>query len=204
MKKLLVVVAVLTFTMGSAFAQKGSWYLGTSAMTSATALGEDPTAFVTGFMMDKEGDAKTSVFGIAPEAGYFVSDKLSVGLGVGFNLTSEKANSDADAVKTTAFGVNPYVRYFLISKGNFGFYLQGGLSYVSSKLDVDGADAYNIFYVGINPGVSYKLTDNFGINASFGNLGYTDFGKNDADESVSNFGLNVDMTSLRFGLFWAF
>jgi len=204
MKKVLVLVAVFALTMGSAFAQKGTWYVGTSAMTSVTDLEEPGTAFVTGFIVGKAkdpffgDDLTVTSFGIAPEAGYFLSDKFSVGLGVAFNLTKVSEDRRGD-VKTTSFGINPYARYFLISKGNFGFYMQGGLSYVSSKDDSDDAEAFNTFYIGINPGVCYKLGDNFGVTASFGNLGYTSYG-----EDVSAFGLNVDMSSLRFGLHYSF
>ena len=197
MKKVLVVVLVSVLTMGSAFAQKGAWYIGTSAMTSVATFDNPGTAFTTGFMMDKAGDEQTMCFGIAPDAGYFVSDKFSVGLGVAFNLTSWKVDSDTDAVNTTAFGINPYARYFFISKGNFGLYLQGGLSYVSSK--VEDLDAVNTFYIGINPGIAYTLGSNFGITASFGNLGYTNYA-----EEVSRFGLNVDASSLRIGLHYSF
>ena len=197
MKKVLVLVVVFVLAMGSAFAQKGSWYIGTSAMTSIDLDFGWESAFVTGFMMAKVDDETATSFGIAPEAGYFLSDKFSVGLGVAFNLT--KLPVFGRDVKTTAFGVNPYVRYFAISKGNFGFYLQGGLSFVSTKADYEGAAALNTFYIGINPGVSYKLGDKFGLTAAFGNLGYASYG-----EDVSEFGLNIDMSSLRFGLHYSF
>ena len=193
MKKVLVVVLVSVLTMGSAFAQKGTWYLGTSAMTSQKA------SFVTGFMFDKYDEAQTLTLGIAPDAGYFVADKFSIGLGLAFNLTSDKIDSDADAVNTIAIGFNPYARYFMISKGNFGFYLQGGFSFVTSMVDIDGVDPVNTFYIGINPGISYSLGKHFGLTAAFGNLGYTSYNK-DHD----NFGLNVDMSSLKFGLSWLF
>ena len=207
MKKVLVVLVLVVLTMGSAFAQKGTWYIGTSAMTSLTDLDDPGSAFVTGVMVGKVDDATATCFGIAPDAGYFVSDKFSVGLGVAFNLMSEKANKDADAFKTTSFGVNPYVRYFAISKGNFGLYLQGGLSFISCTADEPdpitwkpkSGDAFNVFNIGINPGISYKLGDNFGVTAAFGYLGYASVG-----DDASAFGLNVDMSTLRFGLSWSF
>ncbi|MCL2510493.1 MAG: porin family protein [Bacteroidales bacterium] len=207
MKKVLVVVFVLA--MGSAFAQTGSWYVGTSAMTPFQG---DDAVFTTGFLMENSpGDVTKTTFGIAPEVGYFVTDKLSVGLGVGFNLISDKAGKDADALKTTAFGVNPYARYFLISAGNFSFYVQGGLSYVSSTaeyiagVDADGkakiekADAINTLEIGFNPGIAYKLGDKFGLTASFGKLYYKDLG-----EDTNELGLKIDASSLKLGLHYSF
>ena len=111
-------------------------------------------------------------------------------------------------MNTNSWGINPYARYFAISKGNFGFYLQGGVSYVSYGDDVHlyqniDDEEYllikNTFYVGINPGISYKLGERFRLTAAFGNLGYTHYG-----EDLSRFALNVDMSSLRFGLYWSF
>ena len=206
MKKVLL-ITVLILATGSAFAQKRTGYIGTNAMTAVSIFDHPGIAFVTGFVIHKVGEATSMSIGIAPEVGYFVSDKLSLGLAVAFNHTSLKYNT-MNTYSWGSWGINPYVRYFAISKGNFGFYLQGGVSYVFYGDDeylyqnIDDEEYLlikNIFYVGINPGISYKLGDSFGLTAAFGNLGYTYYG-----EDLSRFGLNVDMSSLRFGLFWTF
>ncbi|MCX2740282.1 hypothetical protein [Pontibacter anaerobius] len=63
----------------------------------------------------------------------------------------------------------------------------------------------NNFRAGVSPGISFFPTSKFGLSASFGFLGYTQYKidhKNSqyADYKTSNFGLDFNSSSLNFGL----
>ncbi len=187
MKKILAIAAVMVMAAGSAFAQKGSWYIGTTGINPGLSGSMNMgSSFVTGFNYSEVGGVKTTTIGLAPEAGVFVSDKWVVGLGLAYNYVSVK-----DGGSDSYFGVNPYARYYAYKFGKFGFYLQGGFELWN------GNDA-TTWSVNIKPGVQYGISERFAINATFGKLGYFDY---DGD---SEFALDLDGSSLNFGLTYKF
>lgn len=203
MKKFLTLAVVAVMAV-SASAQKGSMYIGTGNITMWNA-DEDGyisgSNMITGFSYTKSGDVKTTEFGLAPEFGYFFADNMAVGISVGFNHGKVDYGVDGvDDGKLTAFSVAPYFRYFLVQKGNFGLYLQGGGQYTS--VDDDSDDKTNYFNIGILPGISYSFSDKFSATASLGWLGYENTKK--GDRKLNEFGLNLDGSSLKFGLYYNF
>ncbi len=197
MKKFLVLAAVvLGLGVTSANAQAGKVYIGTTGVSlgQGTVQAFDGTGkmLITGFQISD----KYTAFGLAPELGYFVSDNLALGIGLGFTSISGDA-AEASGDKGTAFGVAPYLRWFAHKSGAFSFYVQGGLDYANIKLD--GQDAVNSFRIGVLPGVAYGLSEHFSINANFGWLGYSK-----VKDVKGTFALDVDMNTLGFGLSYIF
>jgi len=195
MKKILTIAAALFIVAGSASAQGGSFYLGFSGINPFRIY--EPMDFDsglgrTGIVYTKDGDKKTLSFGLAPEFGYFISDRFAVGLGAGFNYFSYK-EGDNDSEGTIIWGVNPYARFYPVKIDRFGMYLQLGFNYYSSKRE--GHDATDRFSVGITPGISYYVSDRVAIHATFGFLGYAHL-----DKGMDAFGLNLDGNTLFFGL----
>ncbi len=203
MKKFFTLAIVLLAAV-TVSAQKGTFYLGTSGMNpfayavENSAEATKPFTFspMTGFSsLETEEGTKLTNWGLAPEIGYFVTDKLAVGLGLFYTSSCYDLNEEGiDKLTLNTFGVNPYVRYHFIAKGAFKMYGQADFIYASAKQDADGAESTDFFSVGVKPGVSYNLSDCFAINATFGNLGYEDM-----KDTYSRFGLNLDMSSLKFG-----
>jgi len=192
MKKTLAIVAALIMA-GGAFAQKGTFYLGATGITFP--MGPSESTFITGVVYNKNGSNSMTAFGIAPELGYFISDKWALGLGVGFNYYSmDNGSSSSNAI---TWGVNPYICYYAVTMDKFNLYFQGDLSYTSNK--PEHFDASNIFYVGISPGISYDLSEKFCIYATFGNFGYYHYGN-----STSSLSLQLDPNALSFGLLFLF
>lgn len=192
--KHLILVAIVALSTLSVSAQKGTWYLGTSGIATATDGNDIVTGPMTGVTSkDYKGQGTVLNFGIAPEAGYFVSDNLAVGLGVFYNYS--KFNPDAEGasdIKYNTFGVNPYARYYFLNKGDFRMY--GQLGFVYSSSDPDEGKSTDYFEIMVRPGISYNVSNRFAINATFGELGYSQ-----TKDYESFFGLNLDMSSLRFG-----
>ncbi len=173
-----------------ATAANAQWYVGTTGMGVAS---QETPALMTGFS-SQDGETQ---WGIAPEVGYNFNEKWTVGLGVGYTSYGEDMN---------AFGVNPYVRYFLARENRFGFYLQGDIKYVSQSWttdpiteDINTDKSSNYMSFGIMPGVSYMISSKFGINSSFGFLGYSNVKDGDGI-----FGLDLSAQTLNFGLTYNF
>ncbi|MDR0294760.1 MAG: porin family protein [Prevotellaceae bacterium] len=195
MKKILTIVLAFVVA-GSAFAQEKKFYLGLSGVQIGVG-GMESTGLGTGVIYQKTDDNHSSIlFGIAPEFGYFITERFAVGLGAGFNYKSDKVGDNSTG--TTIWGVSPYARFYPIKAERFGLYLQAGVSFLSSKHE-NASKASNMFYAGIRPGVSYNLSDSFAIHATFGDLGFWDL---PGDQSI--FGLNLNTSTLLFGITIAF
>lgn len=183
-------MAVMVLSVMSVSAQKGTWYLGTSGINLIS--GDGAIHKITGFSVyDPEGGEKLTTFGLAPEVGFFVSDNIALGLGAFY---SHAKSGDA---KMNTFGVNPYARYYFYTNGNFKAYGQFDVLYASQK--PKGGSSIAAFSIGARPGISYNLSNNVAINATYGFLGYED-----VEDSVSSFGLSLDASALQFGFTIAF
>lgn len=197
MKKL-IMVAIVALGALSVNAQKGTWYLGTSGLGT---IANDVGVYgpMTGVVSTDYKNTGTDLrFGLAPEAGYFVDDNFAVGLGVFYTFSKFSPDADgAEDEKCNTFGVNPYARYYFLNSGNFRLYGQLGFVYSSSDPDIDNADSTDYLEFAVRPGISYNVSDRFAINATFGALGYSQ--EKEGDYKESTFGLNLDMSSLRFG-----
>lgn len=151
-KKLFVCLLLLASVTSIASAQqKGDRYIGGS-LSIATS-----TAII-------EGDAATTVnFGVAPEFGYFVADKLRVSLGLSYSL----AYND---VATHTVVVGPSIAYYVRLADNF-YYLPElfvGFEYAGNRY----SDGYGVG-IGLSVvGFEFKPKPNIGISFNVLSLGY--------------------------------
>lgn len=82
---------------------------------------------------DKTNYIKTNSFNFNPSVGYFVTDKIAVGLD--FNVGNNKKTTNVDQanesyVKGNSFGVGAYGRYYFLELGSrFKTYAQLGTGY---------------------------------------------------------------------------
>ncbi len=201
MKKVLL-TAVALFAFGFANAQDASTGEGFSKGNVFVSGG-------VGISSEKTGDAKTNGFNFSPKAGYFVTENIAVGLALGFASTK-----DQDDTKDTNFSAGAFGRYYFTPSSKFSVFGQLGVNVSNTKheevVTILGTEATieskaNGFDVKLAPGVSYFLSNNFAIEASFGALGY-ETTKPDADgaDSTDTFGLNLDLSSINFGLVYKF
>lgn len=191
----------------SVSAQKGSMYLGASSISF---WGDNNIG--TGFFYSQKGDISITSYGISPEFGYFISDKVAFGFIIGISgsktenryyygyMEDDPLFPGTVVEKEFTFRFNPYTRYFLIREGSFGLYLQGGLNF-----EVETEGKFNKFGAFMNPGVSYAISSSFTATASFGNLGFQTISEQDAYASTTYvFGLNLNMSTLNFSLSYTF
>ena len=190
-KNLLIGAFALLGFAASAQTEKGSWVVGESTSIGfnnvSTKVKSDNTTF---------DGPKVNTFTIAPSAGYFVIDKLSVGL----DLAYTNATTKYDGAKTTSntFAILPTATYYFTDNTVIKPYLGAGIGYASNtekeeyrgksnKYTVDG------FAWKVKGGFAYFFTPS--IAADLG-LSYSQFSNKDngVRTNVNTFGVGVGLS----------
>ena len=141
---------------------------------------------------------KTSTFNFTPKAGYFVTDKFAVGLGL--NIGSAKEENYSDVTENTfiekenTVGFEVFGRYYIADLKRFQPYAELGIGYDSSKSERSSYNAaegrtvtienpkYNQFGVNATLGFNYFVTPKIAINFALSDL----IGFNSGKRYVSN------------------
>ena len=144
---------------------------------------------------DIKVDTRTS-FGIAPEIGYKLDDKLSVGMYLGYNHSKE------GNVKTDAFDIKPYARYTFAKFGAVSLFADITAGVQSYK--IKGLDSQTGWQAGVKPGVRVNLAKNVDFVAHCGFLGYRDADDQYCSYGTNGFGFNLDANNLVFGINYRF
>lgn len=220
MKKVLILFLLLGFVSGVNAQVWTSIELGfNSEKTKSTT--------VIGTEINESEGPKISNLTLAPTIGFDLNENLCVG--VVFSMTrykelEEEAESiDKETSTMSEIDILPFVRYSANVTDDFVVYGQlnvgpkfGKNKFVDIRERFDGTIDTDIdeskisgFGANIHPGVLYKFSDSFSMNAHFGNLGFNSrsekvefestFGGYSKDSS-SSFGLDLSMSTLRFGL----
>ncbi|KOY84939.1 hypothetical protein AD998_01140 [bacterium 336/3] len=222
MKKInLLTIAILFATAMSSFAQtsKGTLFVG-GGLGFTSSSGKFTTT-LGGTTIESDG-VKSTTFSIVPGVGYFVADKLAVGLDLSVNSSSVQVpdNNDPDDYEKTSgtsFGFTPYVRKYWMVGDNFGFTgtFGAGVAFGSSKIEEkngnttvtnDGPKTTDL-EIGITPGIVFFPTSKVGLEANFGFVGFssttskTDLGNgNESKFTNSTFGLSANSIRPSFSL----
>lgn len=167
---------------------------------------------------DKNSDVKETSFSFTPKFGYFVSDKIAVGIEFAIAQDSEKDNSTSSELKANTFGVGAFGRYYFLELGSrFKTYTELGAGYVGIKSEETTSGnttkdpKVNGFGAGLGIGANYFLTENIAINFAFSDL--LSFGSAKADvsgaKSVNTFNANINQfnnffSTATFGLTFKF
>ncbi|CAI9685985.1 porin family protein [Elizabethkingia anophelis] len=190
-KNLLIGAFALLGFAASAQTEKGSWVVGGSTSIGfnnvSTKVKSDNTTF---------DGPKVNTFTIAPSAGYFVIDKLSVGL----DLAYTNATTKYDGAKTTSntFAILPTATYYFTDNSVIKPYLGAGIGYASNteKEEYRGkSNEYTVdgFAWKVKGGFAYFFTPS--IAADLG-LSYSQFSNKDngVRTNVNTFGVGVGLS----------
>jgi outer membrane protein len=193
MKKIVLsMVAILAF--GFANAQESSTGKGFSK----------GDIFISGSVSiasEKTGDEKTNGFTIEPKVGFFVTENIAVGGKLGFgSLKAENAGGDTQDL--ARFTVGAFGRYYFTPSSDFSLFGELGVDY-SSVDDKLNDVKENEIGANLGLGLSYFVSSNFAIEATWAGLGYTtnDNGGDGADKT-NNISLGLDLSSISFGLLY--
>lgn len=173
MKKKLLVTAVIWLGVASfAFAQveKGNWFLGGSSNLE--------------FNSDKEkvkidnttNDRATYLdFDFRPQIGYFVIDKLPVGIAMDISLDKTKDEINDWEHTWNDFIIGPFVRYYITDLDGFMPFAEVSLGIGAGKETSNyggGSDEdvreYNAFNFKVGIGGTYFITENVGFDLFIG------------------------------------
>ncbi|WP_290535159.1 outer membrane beta-barrel protein [Alistipes sp.] len=174
MKRILLCALAILASVQLATAQnKGEKYIGGSLGVSTISIGFDGTS------------ASTTGFGIAPEFGVFVADRLRLGGSLAYNLSS----SSGDTMHTLTLG--PNLAYYIKLCDRFYYTPEIGIGFAYVSL-------YNTSGYGFSTGLScgsfeFRPSTHCGLSFSLLTLQYTWL-------SYSDFGINGHITAFNFGV----
>lgn len=166
MKKVLSLVVLSVLFSFNAFAQPraGSVMLGGSvSFTSLKYEGAD--------------ESNTS-YSISPSFGYFVNDKVALGVDLSFEKGTMDIETDFGVFsleqETRAFG--PFARFYVpLSSENFSFYMQGGVRIGKSEITDSGEtlgelELTNVYF---SPGFTYFFNKTWALDLELQGFQYT-------------------------------
>lgn len=153
---------------------------------------------------NKNNDAKTNGFSIAPKAGYFLTEDFAVGVELGYNSFKREV-AGLDTEDTSTFGAGVFARYYFLDLGKrFKTYTELGVGFASSKDDIADVKADG-FAAGLNLGINYFVTENIAISFGLADVLSFNSAKVDGGEAVNNFNANINVfnnffNTAQFGL----
>lgn len=106
------------------------------------------------------GAGKSATFAIAPEAGYSFDDNMAAGLSLGLGFSKGE----------TAFSLDPYFRFYFAELGPIRFF--GDAHFNFTHVMESGEAGESTWGIGVRPGISVNITDNWSIVAHVAQLGY--------------------------------
>jgi outer membrane immunogenic protein len=215
MKKLLVSLVFTTLVWAASAQWDQGKILATGGINFSTT--SPKTEMKIGDNTTTTDGAKTTDFGIDVTGGYFIADNIAVGLGIG--LMNSKTSQEADTTETTVtdnlFAIAPFARYYIPYSDQFSFFGQFAIGlgfgkskdeYTSGSTTLTDEASINMMMIGLSPGFSYMMTERVALEMRYGFFGYSSYTtkvEEDSDymkEMESEFGLNLDLNSLVFGI----
>lgn len=200
--------SVILFSNIHAQLNKGQWLVGGNVNFSLSRQNNKQDLI--------NGNVKTTALQAEPGAGYFIIDKLAVGIRPGLSINNTNSNyaynignnsfSSESISKSTAFTLSPFLRYYFLPKKNkINLLADASYAYAHSKVHaelnqvsiIDGQASANhneqeatlkgsLFSLFAGPSIFISPTVGLELLA-----GYTYAKYKDASKGVNNFGLSA-------------
>jgi opacity protein-like surface antigen len=157
---------------------------------------------------------KTTYFRLVPSVEYFITDRFSAGLGIGYAVNRTKdISGTTTTIKTSGAPViQPYVRmYFPMGEkvsifGEASIYLEPGKTTTKTTVgNQTNSTSNNDFTIniGLTPGLSLSLSDKIAIDATYGFIGYKHYKEETGTNSSVTYNhavFEIDPTSITLGI----
>ncbi|AZB26549.1 MULTISPECIES: OmpW family outer membrane protein [Chryseobacterium] len=204
MKKLLLAGAIALFGLSNAQMTKGDWVI-----SGNTGMGFNNATTTVKARGNSVDGPKVNTFSIIPSVGYFVIDKLAVGIDLGYVNTTTKYQG----IKSTnsTFSIMPTATYYFTNSSKFVPFLGAGIGYASNKtkysfykdINNEGLDPLLMrdtetttdgLAWKVKGGVTYMATSSLGVNLG---ISYDQFSSKETimntevKTNVKTFGVNV-------------
>lgn len=151
----------------------------------------------------KDTDVKNNSFSINPTVGYFVSDNIAVGTGIGYSWAKAETNEN-NSVKNDAFKVSPFVRSYS-GNGPFKFFAQLSVPMAWGKTTTETSNSSNevkfeSYGAELAPGFAYFPTSKIGVELKVRGLYFNSSKIKDQDYTVNTFGLDANSLAPTLGV----
>lgn len=161
-------------------------------------------------------DQHESTLAIAPEFQYFISDRESIGLRIGFTNTWTKGSAKANGNKSydkdgmSSFYIGPTYNYYFRLAPKFYLSLNTFLGYGCSfgkgvtdlgdgKKIIDKAPVTNAVCLNLTPTLNYYINDSFFMTCSVGSVGIECGGVKGVHGTLYNAGIDWGTIALGVG-----
>ena len=95
------------------------------------------------------------------------------------------------------------MEYFWTPASQFSLSLGANLSYMSNKLEAGGGSVTGkTMSFNIPLGMNYFVSNDFALTSSWGGFGYSSDDNYGGSEKTTGFNLNLDLSSIKFGLLY--
>ena len=174
MKKILFTLCALVLGLSVHAQTKGNIVIGGTLELSTT--GTKVSYTNDGTTNTKEGDGAFSG-GIGVNAGYFIKDNLLVGLGLGYNGSSQEDGTDIN--RENDFYLTPYASYYVKLADKFYYIPTAELDFIcgnTSLLDTTNMSVSDVigsfgFGIGLKPAAfEYRVSEKIALGLSLGEL----------------------------------
>lgn len=211
LKKIVMAAAISLFAASVSDAQV---YVSGSLSLSHSA-GE--TEYKVGSKTETYDSNPVNSFTISPEIGFYVADGMSIGAEISYQFTKKKNASDKDYwTSDNMFYFNPFFRWDFIDNSTvaFGAKAVGILGFGSNKNQDEKNYKKSDLGFEIRPVLDYKFSEHWAATVSFGSLYFKHYvEKAEKDHTIydtetkdidNGIGVNLSLTSLRFGVVYTF
>lgn len=214
----LFIIAILGLLTTGAFAQTNQ---GTKVVSGS--VGFNKSSDDRKYQNGGTYDYSSVLLEFDPSFGYFIKDKLEVGVSVGYGYQKydAKENNESESgykheYMSNIYSFNPYIkRYFHVTEkialsGSLAAGFRTGKSKQTTESDFTSTIESNStgYFARLTPGISFFPTDKIGLRASFGNLGYTylssEYENGGAKITSQNLGFNLDSNAFGVGFSYHF
>ena len=187
MKKIIIgLITALAVTSSFAQFEKGRILAGGSVgfSTHTYKVESNTTKITTG---------KSTSLSFNPKVGYFIIDKLALGVGLNIMTSTDKDSRSSDKSTSSSVSIDPFVRYYL----NPGIFFQGAFgvgsnNYKETNGNTTTTTKFNATNWSISTGYAIFLNDYVAIEPSIGYQSYANKNKS-SDFKLIDSGLFINV-----------
>ncbi|WP_374360198.1 porin family protein [Cloacibacterium sp.] len=169
---------------------------------------------------NSEYENSIKTFNIMPASGYFITDDVAIGLGMGYKYS--KTNSTTITYylgsqpiimnyeyNLNSFFINPFVRKYwhlgdkLFLFGQFDVNYSTGTSKTSFTGNEPIKVNVNSLAFNVRPGIDYFINKNWSLEATIGNFGYSNE-RSDGKKTNEKLNLGVSLSNVNIGVKYFF
>ncbi|UZR95298.1 outer membrane beta-barrel protein [Chondrinema litorale] len=211
-----LLLIIISFS-ANAQLSKGLKQIGGSINASHSKTNSENPGYISSDIYD---DSRTS-FSFSPSFGFFIKDNISLSAGLGYNYLKniseypDDEGTTKETFKNKSFTFTINSRFHKSVTDNFYLFLQPSASVSIGNRQYeqheDEGTKYYTFSLGISPGLLFMINEKFGIESTFGFLGYTKSKNKPYDDSQTlpnsennNLNFNLSPSTLQFGFRYYF